>query len=109
MSYKSFSERCYQVLRTVPSGKVTTYKDIAQALGSKSYRAVGNAMHKNPYAPQVPCHRVVASDGSIGGFAFGLARKKQLLRREGITICAEKIRDFETVRMKLRRLASRHA
>ena len=93
----SFNERCYEILRTVPSGKVTTYKAIAQALGTKSYRAVGNAMHRNPYAPQVPCHRVVSSTGSIGGFAFGLARKVALLKREGIQVAGGKIANFEAV------------
>lgn len=88
---KSFNERCYILLKRVPKGKVTTYKSIAHALGTRAYRAVGNAMNKNPYAPEVPCHRVVGSDGSLVGFASGLAAKKRLLELEGITITNNKI------------------
>ena len=57
-----FYEKCYAILRKVPKGKVTTYKEIASALNSKAYRLVGSAMHNNPYSPQVPCHRVVRSE-----------------------------------------------
>ena len=88
---KSFNERCYQALKKVPRGKVTTYREIAKTLKSKAYRAVGNAMKKNPYAPKVPCHRVVKSDGSIGGFASGTKKKVQLLKKEGIEIKKGKI------------------
>ena len=77
----SFNERCYKLLRTVPEGKLTTYKDLAHALGTKAYRAVGNAMNKNPYAPEVPCHRVVNANGAIGGFAFGTDKNKNVKRR----------------------------
>ncbi len=87
----SFNERCYQILLKVPKGKITTYKEIAHILHSKAYRAVGNAMNKNPYAPQVPCHRVINSDGTIGGFANGQSKKAKMLRQEGIEIVNEKI------------------
>ncbi|MBX4212157.1 MGMT family protein [Candidatus Pacearchaeota archaeon] len=82
----NFSEKCYEVLKKVPKGKVTTYKEIAKALNTKAYRAVGNAMNKNPYAPAVPCHRVVNSNGKLGGYAFGLKRKVEILEKEGIVI-----------------------
>lgn len=82
----SFNSRCYELLKQVPSGKVTTYKALAHALGTKAYRAVGNAMNKNPYAPHVPCHRVVGSNGSLVGFASGLNQKISLLEKEGIKI-----------------------
>lgn len=88
---KSFNERCYHILKKVPKGKVTTYREIAKALKSKAYRAVGNAMHKNPHAPRVPCHRVVKSDGNIGRFASGTKKKIQLLKKEGIEIKKGKI------------------
>ena len=87
----NFDERCYEILKKVPRGKVTTYQEIAKALKSKAYRAVGNAMNKNPYAPQVPCHRVVKSDGSIGGFASGPKNKIFMLRKEGIEVVNGKI------------------
>ena len=64
-------------------------------LGTCAYRAVGNAMNKNPYAPQVPCHRVVCSDGSLGGFASGLKRKIEILKSEGVEVKNNMIVDFE--------------
>lgn len=82
----SFNEQCYTLLRKVPEGKVTTYKALAEALNCKAYRAVGNAMHKNPYAPRVPCHRVIKSNGEIGGFASGIKKKIEMLKAEGIIL-----------------------
>ena len=87
----NFNEKTYVVLKQVPEGSVTTYKEIARALKSKAYRAVGNAMNKNPNAPEVPCHRVVRSDGSIGGFASGTQNKIKMLRKEGVPVVAGKI------------------
>ena len=92
---QSFNERCYALLRKVPKGKVTTYKALANALGTRAYRAVGNAMNKNPYAPAVPCHRVVASNGSLHGFAHGLKKKAEMLRAEGLEIKNGKIKNFQ--------------
>lgn len=77
-----FQKRCYEKLSQVPAGKVTTYKDLAQALGTGAHRAVGTAMNKNPYAPEVPCHRVVKSDGTLGEYAFGQEKKKAILTKE---------------------------
>jgi methylated-DNA-[protein]-cysteine S-methyltransferase len=81
-----FYEKCYAVLKKVPKGKVTTYKEIARVLNSKAYRAVGTAMNKNPYAPIVPCHRVVNSDGKVGGFFSGKNTKIKLLKSEGVDV-----------------------
>lgn len=86
-----FNERCYKVLKKIPRGKVTTYMEIARALKSKAYRVVGNAMNKNPYSPKVPCHRVVKSNGEVGGFASGTRKKISMLKREGIKIVKGKI------------------
>ena len=84
---KSFNEKCYSLLRKVPKGKVTTYGELAKAVGSpKAARAVDNAMNKNPYAPKVPCHRVVGSDGSMTGFASGIKDKIKMLEEEGIKV-----------------------
>lgn len=88
---KSFNEKCYAVLRKVPKGKVTTYKAVAKALNSRAYRAVGNAMNKNPYSPKVPCHRVIKSNGTVGGFASGTKTKIKMLKTEGIQIKKGKI------------------
>jgi len=80
--------------KRVPKGKVSTYKEIARKLGTKAYRAVGNALNKNPYSPEVPCHRVVKSDGCVGGFARGTRKKVEMLKSEGIKIKNNKIIDF---------------
>jgi len=82
----TFAARCYELLEQIPAGKVTTYAEIARALGSKAYRAVGNAMAHNDKPIIRPCHRVVKSDGNIGGYALGSHRKETLLRREGVEI-----------------------
>jgi methylated-DNA-[protein]-cysteine S-methyltransferase len=80
----SFNQKVWALTARIPTGRVTTYARIAEALGSRGYRAVGNALNKNPYAPQVPCHRVVGSNGSLTGFAGGLDKKQQLLVAEGV-------------------------
>jgi O-6-methylguanine DNA methyltransferase len=73
------------VLKTIPAGRVATYADIAAAIGNpRAARAVGNVLNRNPNAPQVPCHRVVRGDGSIGGYAFGPNKKIALLQKEGV-------------------------
>lgn len=92
---KSFNERCYDVLRKVPKGRVTTYKEIAKVLDTKGYRGVGNAMNKNPYAPDVACHRVVSSDGSLGGYASGAKKKIEILKSEGVEVKNNRVVDFE--------------
>ena len=91
MEIQGFNEKCYSLLRHVPCGKVTTYKALASALKTKAYRAVGNAMNKNPNAPEVPCHRVVKSNGEVGGFASGTKNKIAMLKKEGIDVKNGKI------------------
>src|SRR5215217_3703458 len=82
----NFNQKVWAMCARIPAGRVATYADIAHALGSKGYRAVGNALNKNPYAPEVPCHRVVGSSGSLTGFAGGLPKKEQLLTTEGVPV-----------------------
>ncbi|MFA5962182.1 MAG: MGMT family protein [Parcubacteria group bacterium] len=95
-STKSFSDFVYAKTKLIPRGKVATYGQIAQAIGRpNASRAVGNALNCNPYAPVVPCHRVVRSDGRIGGFAQGAKVKAGLLAKEGV-----KVRDGEVVDFK---------
>ena len=98
---KSFAGRCYEVLRRVPRGRVTIYSEIARALRSKGFRAVGGAMNKNPYAPEVPCHRVVGAGGVIGGFASGVLKKVKMLKTEGVEVKGGRVVDFEKVFTKL--------
>jgi methylated-DNA-[protein]-cysteine S-methyltransferase len=85
----SFNQRVWALTARIPKGRVTTYGELARALGTKAYRAVGNAMNKNPYAPGVPCHRVVGSNLTLTGFAGGLEKKRAMLRGEGVD-CTEK-------------------
>lgn len=87
----SFNQKVWTICCNVPKGKVTTYAAIAKKLGTTAYRAVGNALNKNPYAPRVPCHRVVGSDGSLTGFAAGLEKKKRMLKAEGVVFVNGKV------------------
>jgi len=82
----SFNERCYELLKLVPEGKVTTYREIAKALNTNAWRAVGSAMAKNKSLFVIPCHRVVRSDGAIGQYALGSDKKAALLIKEGVVI-----------------------
>jgi methylated-DNA-[protein]-cysteine S-methyltransferase len=82
----NFNEKVWALTARVPAGKVTTYRHIAEALKSRGYRAVGNALNRNPYAPAVPCHRVVGSNGALTGFAGGLPKKQRLLAGEGVLV-----------------------
>lgn len=79
----SFGERVKEVVRQIPKGKVLTYKEVARRAGRpRAYRAVGNIMNKN-YDKSVPCHRVIKSDGTIGGYRLGAKLKEKILRSEG--------------------------
>ena len=93
---KNFNKRCYHKLTLIPKGMISTYAEIAKSLDSKSYRAVGNAMANNPHPISVPCHRIIRSDGSLGGYALGINKKIQLLKKEGILIKDNKVVDFES-------------
>lgn len=90
---KPFSDRVLSLTMNIPYGKVATYKYIASRLGTKAYRAVGNALRNNKMPIKIPCHRVVRSDGSLGGYCgIDNSRKKvALLRKEGIVIKQGKI------------------
>ncbi len=80
-----FMRDVYHVTAVIPRGCVMTYAQVARAIGRpRAVRAVGTALHRNPFAPAVPCHRVVKSDGSPGGFASGRFKKLKLLRQEGV-------------------------
>lgn len=95
----------YDLLVRIPEGKITTYGDIAKALGRPgASRAIGRILNKNPNPVVVPCHRVVMSNGSIGGYAFGIARKKELLAKEGLRFMDERMSDFAKSRVALEKL-----
>ncbi len=94
-----FKDKCYRLLKQVPYGKVITYKEIALALNSRAFRAVGTAMRKNENR-DVPCYKVVKSNGEIGGFNRGRKEKIRLLRKEGIKVKNGKI-DLERFGWKI--------
>lgn len=78
----TFGEKVLKVAAKIPRGKVLTYKRVAWLAGRpRAYRAVGNILNKN-YNPAIPCHRVIRSDGSIGGYNRGTKQKTELLRQE---------------------------
>lgn len=91
----AFAARCYELLKQVPRGRVTTYAEIARALGTKAYRAVGQAMNKNQNAPVIPCHRVVGANGKLTGYALGLDKKRKILANEGIATTPSTVKDFD--------------
>jgi methylated-DNA-[protein]-cysteine S-methyltransferase len=88
----------YKLLIKIPAGKVSTYGDLAKVLGNPSAsREIGRLLGKNPNPIVVPCHRVVMSDGKLGGYAYGSTRKRELLEKEGISFTDEIISDFKEV------------
>ncbi|CAE6485387.1 MAG: MGMT family protein [Candidatus Nitrosotenuis sp.] len=89
-------QRVYKKLLRVPKGKVTTYGDLAKAVGIKNgQRVIGQIMNKNPFPVIIPCHRVVNSDGKIGGYFYGQNVKTEMLSKEGVTIKDGKIQNWE--------------
>lgn len=90
----SFKERVYLLLRKVPKGKVVTYGQLAKMAGKpRAARAIGVFMRINPDAPRTPCHRVVASDGSLTGYsaAGGVKKKKRMLVEEGVFFIKDRV------------------
>lgn len=86
--------KVYKKLLKVPKGKVTTYSELAKAVGLKNgQRVIGRIMNKNPFPVIVPCHRVILSSGKIGGYAWGEKIKTNMLSKEGIKIKKGKILD----------------
>ena len=89
MKGTKFQLKVWKYLKTIPKGTIKTYKQVAIAIKSpKSARAVANACGKNPYAPKIPCHRIIRSDGRLGGYSGrgGIKTKLRLLRSEKIDI-----------------------
>ncbi len=93
-------QKFWLLLKQIPRGKVTTYKILAEKLGTHP-RAVGKMLNSNPRPVIVPCHRVVCSDGGIGGYAFGVKRKIALLEEEGVRVWKGEI-DLEKFLHKFR-------
>ena len=84
-----FQLKVWKYLKTIPEGQIRTYSEVAKAIKKpKAVRAVANAIGKNPYAPKIPCHRVIRSDGSLGGYSGkgGINTKRKLLKLEGVLL-----------------------
>ncbi len=91
-------EKVYKKLLEVPPGMVTTYGELSKAVGIKNgQRVIGRIMNKNPYPVIVPCHRVIKSDGKIGGYAWGEKIKISMLSKEGVKIKNGKIVDLKMI------------
>ena len=104
-----FQRKVWLYLKKIPRGKVKTYSDVAKAIGKPlAVRAVANAIAKNPYAPRIPCHRVIRSDGSLGGYSGkGGVKTKKLLLKKGGSNDLELLFDGRFVRLpKIRSLFS---
>ncbi|MDD5290583.1 MAG: MGMT family protein [Patescibacteria group bacterium] len=96
MRLSIFEKAVLEATRKIPFGRVTTYGEISRIIGRRrASRAVGNALNKNPYSPIVPCHRVVKSNGKIGGFNKGIKAKVKMLASEGIKVRDGRIFDFQ--------------
>lgn len=93
----NFKEKVFEIVRNIPRGEVLTYKDVAKKAGSpKAFRAAGNVLNKNK-DPNVPCHRIIRSDGRVGGYSRGKREKIKLLEKEGLFITKDKVYFFKKV------------
>lgn len=94
----NLEDKVYKKLLEVPPGMVTTYGELARAVGLKNgQRAIGRIMNKNPYPVIIPCHRVINSNGKIGGYAWGEKIKTNMLSKEGVKIKNGKIVDLKMI------------
>jgi len=98
LSLTEFERSVLAELKNIPLGRVTTYQNLAKRLGKpNAARAVGNALNKNPHAPKVPCHRVVKSNGEIGGYVFGIKKKIGILKSESVEVKDGRVLNFEKI------------
>ncbi len=89
LSGTPFQLKVWNYLKKIPKGEVRTYLEVAKSIGKpKAFRAVANAIGKNPYPPKIPCHRVIKSDGSLGGYSGkgGINKKRRLLKLEKVFV-----------------------
>jgi methylated-DNA-[protein]-cysteine S-methyltransferase len=101
---KTLTSKVYLAIKKIPTGKVSTYQEVARAVGyPNAARAVGSALAKNPTLVIIPCHRVVKSDGRIGNYVKGQKQKERLLKKEGILVKKGKIIDFDKVLFKFKK------
>ena len=93
-----FQNQVWSAVKKIPKGKVATYQGVAEVIGSPlAARAVGNALSKNPCVPATPCHRVVRSDGGVGGYSNGAQKKTEILRSEGVAVKRGRVASFKKI------------
>jgi O-6-methylguanine DNA methyltransferase len=98
MSLTSLKKTVYNLLRKIPKGRVVTYKILARAVGKpKNWRQIGRILSQNPYPQKFPCYKVVKSNGEIGGYRQGPKKKIAFLKRDGIIVRGNKIRDLKKI------------
>lgn len=102
MAVTPFQQRVYAAVRLIPKGKVATYQGVADCIGCGSPRAIGQALKVNPFAPEVPCHRVIAANLSLGGFqgereGAAIERKRRMLAREGVQFESGRLTEVQRV------------
>lgn len=97
MTLNEHQKQLQKLLLEIPPGQVTTYKALAQALGLKSYRRVGQLLNQNFEPDLYPCYKVVKSNGALGGFAYGISDKIRRLKKDGIRVKNGKIENFEQI------------
>ena len=97
---QSHLDHLQNLLLKIPKGKVTTYKEIGRAMGTRGYRYVGQLLNKNPHPDKYPCYKVIQSNGDLGGFALGCKDKIRRLRKDGIVIRNNKVVDFDSTFFK---------
>lgn len=104
-----FTATVLRIIRQIPRGQVTTYAAVAAAVGRpRAVRAVGTALGRNPHpGTQYPCHRVVRSDGTLGGYALGRRRKIAMLKREGVEVTQGKVQSTMLYQFRLQRKSQR--
>lgn len=95
MKENSFQMKCLTMLLKIPKGRITTYQELAHALGTRAYRAVGTAMAKNEFLGEYPCYKVIKSNGEVGQYANETYKKIQLLKEDGIEVKNGKVVNFE--------------
>ena len=96
-----FKAHVYRLCKQISKGKVSTYKELAKALNSKAYHVIGQILHNN-YNSTIPCHRIVNSNGELGGFNKGLKAKIGLFKKGGVVVKRGKIVDFKNIRCYFR-------
>jgi methylated-DNA-[protein]-cysteine S-methyltransferase len=101
-----FQKKVLALTAKIPKGKITTYGEIAKVLDS-SPRAVGQALGANPYPIKIPCHRVIKSDGNLGGYSGGAKKKIELLKKEGMGVRKNKIKNFAQVIYKFNKIKNK--